>query len=70
MENPAPEIPELPMPEIDAGGGDGRSEAPIPPPVPPSDPSGQSRRKRREEQRLRQEAGEESEVGGYVEPEL
>ena len=67
MENPAPEIPELPMPEIDAGGGDGRAEAPT---TPPSDPSGQSRRKSREEQRLRQEAGEESEVGGYVEPEL
>jgi len=67
MENPAPEVPELPMPEIDAGGGDGRAEAPT---TPPSDPSGQSRRKSREEQRLRQEAGEESEVGGYVEPEL
>ena len=66
MENPAPEISELPMPEI-ASGGDGRAEALT---TPPSDPSGQSRRKRREEQRLRQEAGEESEVGGYVEPEL
>ncbi len=65
MENPAPEVPDLPMPKVAAGGAregapDGTSrEGGLYEPL---------RRERRKERRRRQDGDEE--VGGYVEPEL
>ncbi len=61
MENPAPEIPDLPMPKVAAGAAsegelrEGGFHEPL-------------RRERRKKRRQRQDGGEE--VGGYVEPEL
>jgi type IV secretion system protein VirD4 len=61
MENPAPEIPDLPMPEFAVGAaGEGTPrESGLHEPL---------RRERRKERRQRQ--GGDEEVGGYVEPEL
>lgn len=71
METPAPEIPELTLPEIRVADRDGhadeRADGKTPP---PSDPLGRSRRRRRRKEQRRREGGEEEEVGGYVEPEL
>ncbi len=61
MENPASEVPDLPMPKVAAGAAsegtprEGGLYEPL-------------RRERRKERRQRQDGDEE--VGGYVEPEL
>jgi hypothetical protein len=67
MQNPAPEVPDLPMPEIAvAGGGNGDTQGY---PSPPSDLYEPLRREGRKERLRRRQDGDE-EVGGYVEPEL
>jgi type IV secretion system protein VirD4 len=68
MDNPAPEVPDLPMPEIATAGpnaernGEAKGQAPA---------SGASRLRRRRRRRREERTAEgEKEVGGYVEPEL
>ena len=66
MHNPAPEIPDLPMPEIAVAGGKGGAQEQS------SRPSGphESLRPEGRKERRRRGQDEDEEVGGYVEPEL